>query len=325
MISSVNVITLPRTCFAVVLDEYEKYCDETTLKLNKLVYKTKDYPDLIGKEITNSEESIVTNNKETLYVNLDVRKYLKTDAKLLSGKVQALNCKYYIHTYQDTEDFYLQSVKDILSKSYNDEYLNKAKRMLEDALDFDLISESDFVQMTYKNSWRNNWKENSRMWNIADNQDTNKVIDCMGMLVPADKIVLELANVLKYSKNRKLTEEDTNKIKRLLAVKDSEKVALTLLNTINPELSFVELLCLINHMEQNISKRNSNVPTLPLLRGAYDISIRWTNKADEIVEMYQKHKGFANDEILERIADNYYHPQLETSTVFDFKLKRKRK
>ena len=111
----------------------------------------------------------------------------------------------------------------------------------------------------------------------------------------------------------------------LLQAPDSEKVALTLLNTINPNDSFVELMCLINHMDDNIRRNNPNVPVLPLLKGAYGIDTGYKRKSDIIVNEYKQKFGYASNEVLERIADNYYHPKLETSSVFDFKLKLKRK
>ena len=111
----------------------------------------------------------------------------------------------------------------------------------------------------------------------------------------------------------------------LLQSQDSEKIALTLLNTINPNDSFVELMCLINHMDDNIRRNNPNVPVLPLLKGAFNIETGIKRRSDAIVKEYEKKFGYASNEILERIADNYYHPKLEKSSVFDFKLKLKRK
>jgi hypothetical protein len=111
MISSINVVTLPRTCFAVVPDDYD--CHESDLKINKLIYDSQKYADLNGNMIDVPVESIVTDKTKTLYVNLAVRKYLMTDAKLLSGQVQALSCDYLIFTAQDTEGYCLQKVKNV--------------------------------------------------------------------------------------------------------------------------------------------------------------------------------------------------------------------
>jgi hypothetical protein len=323
MISSINVVTLPRTCFAVVPDDYD--CHDSEIRINKLIHDSKMYAMLHGKMINVPVESIVKDKSKTLYVNLSVRKYLMTDAKLLSGKVQALSCDYLIFSAQDCEDYCLQKVKDVIGLAFWDDYAVTAKEALQNALDFDLISEDDYVQMTYKHPSRTSWRESKAQWNIGANHNANMIERVNGMMIPDNKKAIELQEVLTYSKNRGITQEESDKIKMLLQGRDSEKVALTLLNTINPNNSFVELMCLINHMDDNIRKNNPNVPVLPLLKGAYDIDTSHKRRSDAIVNEYKKKFGYASNEVLERIADNYYHPKLETSSVFDFKLKLKRK
>ena len=323
MISFINVVTLPRTCFAVVLDDYQ--CHNEELVISKMVYKTKEYPSIPGQIINEPTESIVKDKTKTLYVNLDVRKYLLTDAKLLSGKVQALSCDYMIHTGQDSDYYAIQKVKDVLSYNFHDQYFENTVELLNNALDFDLISEDDYVKMTYNHTRRLNWKQSRGQWDVSSNHDINKVIQLNGMFVPANKKVLELQEVLPYSNNRGITPEEANKIKTLLASKDSEKIALTLLNTVNPEKSFVEIICLINHMDENIRRNNPNVPVLPLIKGAYSLDTAVKRRSDKIVEDFERQFGHASNDILERIADNYYHPKLEKSSVFDFKLKIKKK
>jgi hypothetical protein len=196
---------------------------------------------------------------------------------------------------------------------------------LRNALDFDLISEDDYVQMTYKHPNRISWRESKAQWNIGANHNINMIEQIHGMMIPDNKKAIELQEVLTYSKNRGITQEESDKIKMLLQGRDSEKVALTLLNTINPNNSFVELMCLINHMDDNIRRNNPNVPVLPLLKGAYNIDTGYKRKSDAIVKDYQNIFGYASNEVLERIADNYYHPTIEQSSVFDFKLKLKKK
>lgn len=323
MISSINVVTLPRTCFAVVLDDYD--CHDTDLQINKLIFDQGHKAILNEKMINVDVESIVKDKTKTLYVNLAVRKYLMTDAKLLSGKVQALNCDYYVFGHQDVNEYCLQKVKDVLGYNFWDNYFLAAKQLLENALDFDLISEEDYVQMTYIQHQRVSWRESKTQWNLGCNHDVNKLINLSGMMIPTNKKVIELREVLNYVKNRGITLEESNKIKMLLQAQDSEKVALTLLNTINPNDSFVELMCLINHMNEHIRRNNPNVPVLPLLKGAYGVDTGYKRKSDIIVKEYEQKFGYPSNEVLERIADNYYHPTVETSSVFDFKLKLKRK
>jgi hypothetical protein len=324
MLASINVVTLPQTCFAAVLPEY--ICHETELTLNKIVYDPEQWPIFKGKLINESTEKIVNDEKKTLYVNLDVRKNLLVDAKLLSGKVQAKTCDYLIFSYHDVENYKLQTVKNILalnSKFYHNTQYSNAKSLLENALDFDLISEDDYVQMTYKHVQRTSWKESTSAWNIGPNHNINHVEEVNGMLIQANKKVIDLKEVLKYSDNRSISIPEVNKIKMLLGSVESEKIALTLMNTINPTDSFVELLCLTNQMDENIRRRNPNIPVLPLLKGAYNIGI-YNRTSDFIVKEYELNFGYANNEVLERIADNYYHPNLEQSSKFDFKLKVKK-
>jgi len=320
MISSINVVTLPRTCFAVVFVEYD--CHDTDLKVSKLIFDPIENKKIFGNKIELQTESIVKDKSKSLYINLDVRKYLMVDAKLFSGKVQALSCDYFIFTHQDTQLYYLQKVKDVLNYRFNDSYFKRVVEILENALEFDLISEDDYVQMTY-NKWQKSWRASDTQWNVANKHDANKVVKVTGMMTPANKKTIELQQVLKYSNNRGITQTESDKIKRLLQANDSEKLALTLLNTINPSNSFVELMCLINHMEDNIKKRNTNVPILPLMKGAYNIETQRKNYSENIVNSYKLHFGYPTDDVLERIADNYYHPYLENSSVFKFKLKRK--
>jgi hypothetical protein len=320
MIQSLNVIRLPRTCFAVVLDNY--FCHDTELELKKLVFNTIENEKIIGNKIELPTESIVKDKNKNLYVNLDVKKNLLIDAKLFSGKVQALTCDYYIFSHQDSQKYFLQKVKDVLRYNFTDCYFKKTVEILENALEFDLISENDYVQMTYTDM-RVSWKESKTQWNIFTSHDLNKVIKVYGMMTPSNKNTLDLKQVLRYSNNRGITQTESDKIKKLLQTTDSEKLALTLLNTINPDNSFVELMCLINHMEDNIKKRNINVPVLPLMKGAYNIETQIKRFSDNIVDSYKLHFGYPTDDVLERIADNYYHPYLENSSVFKFKLKRK--
>ena len=182
MISSINVVTLPRTCFAVVPVDYD--CHDSELRINKLIHDSQVYADLNGKIIDIPVESIVKDKTKTLYVNLAVRKYLMTDAKLLSGKVQALSCDYLVFTTQDTEEYCLQKVKDIIGLAFWDGYCVAAKEILQNALDFDLISEDDYVQMTYKHQQRGSWKDKQSQWNIGKNHNANFVLHTKGMMIP---------------------------------------------------------------------------------------------------------------------------------------------
>lgn len=322
MISYINVVTLPQICFEAVPLDY--ISDEKNLTINKFIIDANEEIKNLKNCIKEDVENIIKDSTKTLYVNLDIRKYLMVDAKLISGKVQALNADYYIFSKKDKEYYCIKKIKDILNLNFLDEFYKTAEQMLLNAIDFDLVSEDDYVKMTYKSSYRKGYYSTSSAWNSSANQVKTNNIFLNAMCVPANKKVIALTEVLNYSKNRKITVDESNKIKLLLSQPDTEKIALTLLNTINPNFSFIELYCLINSMSSDIKKRNPNVPILPLLKGAYDFSLN-SHKADYIVDKYESLFGHASNEILERIADNYYHPKLEKSSVFDFKLKLKKK
>lgn len=327
MISYINVVTLPQICFEAVPFDY--ISDEKNLTINKFIIDTDAKVENLKNCIEEDVENIIKDSTKTLYVNLDIRKYLMVDAKLISGKVQAKNADYYIFSEKDKESYCIKKIKDILNLNFLDKFYKTAEQMLLNAIDFDLVSEDDYVQMTYKTLYTRGFYSISSAWNTPPNQvktsnnqvQTNNIF-LNAMCVPANKKVIELKKVLNYSKNRKITVDELNKIKLLLSQPDTEKIALTLLNTINPNFSFVELYCVINSMSSDIKKRNPNVPILPLLKGTYDFTLN-TYKADYIVNKYESSFGPASNEILERIADNYYNPHLETSSVFDFKLKLK--
>lgn len=326
--NSINLVTLPRTCFAVVPMEYP--CHETTLKIEKFALKNNEYNlNYIQDKVQNVEE-IIKDTEKSLYVNLDVRKYLLVDAQLKSGKVQGLSCDYYIYTNQDTEDIAIMTVGDLINGLHIDDYIedhenyNRAKDYLQQAIDFEVIEETDYVRMTYRYPGRSTWKVSREHWNTTHNHHRVNVMSVTGMVYPGNKKIIPLIDVLQYSSNNEITVEQSDKIKRLLQTRDTEKVALTILNGINPDKSFVELLCLINHMDSCIAKNNPNVPILPLLHGAYGMDTKMVRRSDNIVREYEKAYGKANDEILERIADSYWHPKNENSSVFNFKLKLKK-
>ena len=328
--TGINIVTLPRTCFAAAPLDYP--CNEDTLKIEKFALAEDNYSLNVFAIDKQNVEEIVSNKDESIYVNLDVRKYLLVEAQLKSGKVQGLSCNYHIYTNQDEETICVMTVGDLINGLHIDDYINdhhnytRAKELLENAIDFDLIELTDYVRMTYTNPNRSTWKNSNANWNAFANHHRVNIQTIKGMSYPSDKKIIKLNEVLRYSNNRSITTEEASKIRRLLGNKDTEKVALTIMNSINPEKSFVELICLINHMDPMIARNNPAVPILPLVRGAYGTDTRIVRTSDRIVKEYvNAFKKHPDVDVLERIADSYYHPKLEKSSVFDFKLKIKTK
>jgi hypothetical protein len=321
----INLVTLPRNCFSAVPLDYP--CNSDTLKIEKFAVTSDNFALKFKEEVVNDVVELINNKEESFYVNLDVRKYLMVDAQLKSGKVQGLTCNYYIHTYQDNEQICVMQVKELLNDLQVDNYIHDhenytmAKNALENAIDFDLIDENDYVRMTYTNPIRHSWKDNTSHWHVAQNHRRLNVQTLEGMVYPSNKKIIPLEDVLPYCNNNVITEEQSNKIKKLLEAADTEKMALTIMNSINPAKSFIEMLCTINYMHPHLKRNNPNVPVLPLLYGAYKVDTTMIRRSDAIIKIYTEKFGEPDNETLEKLTDSYWHPKNEKSSIFDFKLK----
>lgn len=317
MLKKLNIITLPRNCFSVVARDYSE-------ENHKMILQDMYIRDYTIPLETDGVEEIVNDKTKKLYCNLHVRKNLQVDAQVLSGAVQALTCDYYIFTQQDVNVTAYAKVKEILNLEgllpYN-QFYNEAKELLTNALDFEIIDENDWVRMpfNYIRNAKSTQPKNLNNW--SDYNNFNEAKQLHGFIVPKGMPVIHIRSVLKYAKNRGITIEESKKIKSLLQSSSNEKVAVTLMNTFNPEKSFVELMCLINHVSQDIGRNIGGIPVLPFMTAAYGVHTKSTRYVDTIITEYVKHFGNATDDILERIADVYSNPNFEESSVFEFKLK----
>ena len=321
MLEKLNIITLPKICFSAVPSSYE--ADFEKLILEDLYVK-----DPIALLNSDGVEEIVNDKSKKLYCNLHVRKNLQIEAQLLSGAVQALTCDYHIYSEQDIKHHSYNSVKDILnlgSLADNSQFYREAVRILKNAIDFELIEETDFVKMPYTHIRHVHNTQPRNYANWSDYRNFDNSIENVGFKVPKGMPVIHLRSVLQYAKNRGITKDEAIKIRALLRSTNNEKVAVTLMNTFNPEKSFVELICLINSIDGDISRNINGVPVLPFISGAYNLHTKATRGVDAIVNIYKRFFGNPDDEILERIADAYHNPNYEESSVFDFKLKVKRR
>jgi len=313
-----TVITLPRNCYSGVPRDFD--CPDKELRIEKL-YITNQFK---AKRTTEVEE-LLSNKNSKVYINLKAKKNLMVDTPLLSGEVQALSCTHYIFTYYDCSENYYMSVNDFfLMKNRGltcDMFYNNGVDLIESALDFDLINGDDLIKLTMK------YISSSGFFNPNWTHASNCIgaVKYCGMRVPTDKTVFHLQEVLPYAKNRAITLDEANKLKVLLTQESNDKVAVTLMNTFNPASSFVELVCLVNKTSMDITRRLKGVPVLPLLHAAYGINTRAYRNADYIIHEYERFFGPASNEILERIADNYCNQDLEESSVFEFKLKVKKR
>ena len=273
---------------------------------------------------TDGIEEIVNDKTKKLYCNLQVKKNLQVDAQVLSGAVQALTCDYHIFTQQDINVTAYAKVKEILNLEgllpYN-QFYNEAKELLTNALDFEIIDENDWVRMPFNHIRHPKSTMAKNLNNWSDYNNFNDAKQLHGFIVPKGMPVIHIRSVLKYAKNRGITPDESRKIRSLLQSTSNEKVAVTLMNTFNPEKSFVELMCLINHINPDIGKNIGGIPVLPFMTAAYGLYTKTSRQVDTIVNEYVRNFGNATDDILERIADAYSNPNFEESSVFDFKLK----
>lgn len=321
MLEKKNIITLPKICFSAVPSHYEA-------EFEKLIIEDLYVENPFALLNSVGVEEIVNDKSKKLYCNLHVRKNLQIEAQLLSGAVQALTCDYHVYSVQDVKHHAYNSVKDILNLESlvdNSSFYKEAVRILKNALDFELIEETDLVKMPYPHSRNKNNTSPINYANWSDFRNFNNTVENVGFIVPKGMPVIHLRSVLKYAKNRGITKDESIKIRALLKSTNNEKVAVTLMNTFNPEKSFVELICLINSIDGDISRNINGVPVLPFVSGAYNLHTKATRNVDSIVNIYKKYFGNPDDEILERIADAYHNPHYEESSVFDFKLKVKRR
>jgi len=314
MIEQRNIITLPRTCYGGGFIAHDKSVDSDVINYNNLQVVS----DINKQIIKNSEiESIVNNKNINIYVHLDVRKNIKLDSNLLSGEVQALQCSHYIISYQDIDYNTVITVKSFLAVQYFNQEYSIAKNLITEAMDFDLINEDDYILIP--KHFGSQWYKWTDFWHDKLRSDK---LHIKSKLTPKDKIVFHLAEVLPYTNNTTITTEEVIKIGRLFQSKDSVKVAMTLMNTINPHKCLPEILCLSNYLPATVRK-DSRVAILPLVFGAYGIQDINRN-VDGMVETYEKYFGKASNEVLEKFADNYYNFRIEKSSIFDFKLKIKK-
>ena len=320
MIKYINVVKLPEICFPGT-PTWFRSADK--LKTEKFLLNPQVQLEIDNIKIeTHDVKSIITNKNLTIYAPLDIRKNLLIDAEIKSGDVQKFSCDYYIHALDQVERYCFQKVKDVLELNYNSSYYEKTVEVLNNALDFELIDENDYVQMAYQ--WHSAHKYANSNWHLSSEHDASKVLTLEGVFVPNEFKCLSIHEVYKHCNNSAITSDQLNKVKTLLSNRDTEKIAVTILNTINPYTSFIELICIINHMKGDI-KKNVRIPIMPLINKGYNTTVSYSRNADQIVQLYEKIFSVkASNEILEKVADNYYSPHIERSSIFDFKLKLKK-
>lgn len=315
MIEQRNLITLPLTCYGQGFEVSSKHNIKQTEITYSNIYITTDPLLKIKRDI--DVESIINNKDTKMYINLDVRKNIKLDCNLLSGEVQALQCPYYILSHQDFLYTDTLTVRNFLDVKYFRKDYDVALELIKEAMEFDIIDEQDFILIPERTG--NRWESTNEFWHHRGRKDKSSF---RAATAPKDKIVLHLSEVLPYTNNTTITSEDVVKLGRMLETTENCKVALTLMNTVNPYKSLPELLCLCNYIPAAIRKE-AKIAVLPLLYGAYGV-LDENRNVDIMVKIYEEVMGKASIEVLEKFADSYYNSRREKSSIYDFKLKLKK-
>ena len=261
----------------------------------------------------------ISNPSNKIHVDSAMKKLLSINAELLTTEKQEADSKFLIKSKKEFDTYRFIAINDLLKSKHIKAEL---RSLLETSIIFDTVESSDYIYLPNKlYTWQRT--QNTTEWYEDSNLNNRKVIPvCFTTL---DKTVLSYENVLEYSNNRPLKQEEFSRIVSLLNDESSQLIALDILNTINPTLSFIELMLAFNYIPEHMKKNKKKV--LPLVQEIYGFRTDLGNfSLDRIILEYNRNFNIeATPEQLEFIADNYYNNMNETSSVFDFKLKLKKK
>ena len=266
----------------------------------------------IEKGIDPKVEAIVKNPETTAYIHTDYKSFLSTDCKLVTTDAQKKNTNISIITKSACDAVKTTTVRIMLSM--NTVLPKEIKNMLNEALMFDLIDIDDLVYIPQQQwnktpSWLSNWK-------IHD-------VDLYysAYVAHPSEIIIDLESVMYYSNNAVLTEENFIRLKMMLENNQDVNLAVGMMNNINPTKSFVELLVLHNYIPAVYRNKNKR-KILKALHSIYTIPFFENDLTLNNIETCCKMNAFdLSLEKQEFIADNYTNTNLETSSMFNFKIK----
>jgi len=255
-------------------------------------------------------ESIVKNSENTIYVSPEYKTFLSTDCKLVSTDAQKKHTNISVFSRNECSVIKTISVKNFLKFNFAPKEL---KQMLDETLMFDLIDLQDLIYFPQQR-----WNQTPE-WVIKISTSVVNLHNCF--VSSFDEVILDLESVIHYSNNPFLTEENFVKLKMMLENNQDVNLAVGMMNNMDPTKSFVELLVLNNYIP--IAYRNKNkkkilkalyaIYTLPYL----DNDISLVN-----IETFCKMNGFELSlDKQEFIADNYVNSNIETSSMFNLKIK----
>lgn len=309
MIESRNCIILPE----YLVPGVDKNYLNQTREVQYLKSNTKD-----NAQLDENVLGYIRDTSKKLHVAAAFKKLLSLDIEMLTTEKQLEQCDYILPAKNEYHRLAFITVDKLLSlrKYVPAEILE----IIENGLLFDTIKQLDYIHIPNK-VYR--WNGKNFEWYASDDFQ-NRRTWCETYLSPRDKKVLCFRDVLHFSNNRPLKQEEFSKIIRLLDDHSTREMAMDIVNVMNPTLSYVELLLVYNYLQPELKRTKRKV--MPLMQEAYDFSPDIDNYTlDLITTEYQRRVGLElNQEQLEFIADNYYHPFTEKSSMFDFKLKIKK-
>lgn len=257
-------------------------------------------------------EAVVKNSESIVHANSEYKSFLSTDCTLVSTDAQKKNTNKFIISRAECNVVKTISVKNLiesgplLPKEITD--------MLHNALMFDLIDSKDLVYIPQQR-WNQSPLWVSNITALKINLHHNAYISSL------QEIMLDLESVMYYSNNAVLTDESFAKLKIMLENNSDISLAVGMINNINPTKSFVELLVLHNYIP--VAYRNKNKKKiLKALHAIYTIPFLEKDVSLSNIEVFCKMNAFnLSLEKQEFIADNYTNSDMETSSIFNLKIK----
>lgn len=308
MIKTRNGILLPDSYFPEAQYAYHN-------KTNEIQQMT------IHSRLAGVDESIhqyINEPSNRIHVAPHLRKIIQIEAELISSDKELEKAKFVVPLRKD-----FKGVKGIkVSQLLKSDIPYNIKEILLHQIDFDLISNNDIVVMpnqTYR--WGSGKAE---QWYTKESVSSQCEYYGESIVTNRDVKVFDYISLMHCSNNRPMSEEELYKIKRFLSIEDTKQLALDVMNVLNPTTSYIELMIAFNCIPDEMKKKNK-AKILPLMQELYnlDVSVR-SYSLEQITGMYKRFFGTdPSQKQLEFICDHYESRYVESSSIFEFKLKLK--
>ena len=256
-------------------------------------------------------EAIVKNPESIVHANSEYKSFLSTDCTLVSTDAQKKNTNKFIISRTECNVVKTVSVKNLLAST---PLPKEIKKMLDEALMFDLIDSKDLVYFPQQR-----WNQ-TPPW--VSNINVSKIeLHHNAYISSLEELMLDIESVMYYSNNAVLTDESFAKLKMMLENNQDVSLAVGMINNINPTKSFVELLVLHNYIPAAYRNKNKK-KVLKALHAIYTIPFLEKDISLSNIEVFCKMNAFnLSLEKQEFIADNYTNSDIETSSMFNLKIK----